>query len=303
MATDSDTIDIQLSFSKDSLVCGVCYDPLTKQIFQCVNGSHYLCGECEQLWKKSECPTCRHPQKLVRNILFEQQLKQHLHPCPNVGCPEKFFKWQTDHKCKYAPVKCRVCKREVGGSVEVYRNHLCGGLCDEEFSLVNVEKFEKRLKYMPSKGNVVLNLPNKTLMIIRKVGSSYKIGVVRDPSIETEEYKNIVCTYMRDGIEYTVTIPVTAIEDIRTAEIHFNADEQMICIFSKDIVQQPATRTNGGYSGLPTHTGHANVLPTQHNLDELRYLNFLLNGNIPRDAPNVSDNSSDVFGTLFGMMR
>lgn len=257
---DSDTINISLSINKDALVCCICQESLTKQIYQCVNGNHYMCGTCSPKWTKDECPTCRHKGRLVRNIFFEEQLKQHLRPCPNVGCCEKFFKWDTEHNCSFAPITCRACKRVVDGNCDSYCSHL-EGFCDNSFKSVRVMSFEKRLRYKPNSCSSVLKLPNKSLLIIQKAIHSYKLYAVKNLDTELTDYKNIICTYIRDGIEYNVTIPITNLNDVKIAEVHFSEGEIAEFIFSKDIqlkskpqqVQTPfqpfesiSTERNGG---------------------------------------------------------
>lgn len=257
------TINISLSLNKDELVCCVCQESLTKQVYQCVNGNHYMCGQCEPKWTKCECPTCRHPARLVRNIFFEEQLKQHLKPCPNTGCCEKFFKWNTEHPCLFAPVKCRVCRRDVAGNIASYCSHL-EGFCDDVFKSLQVPSFEKKLRYKPNLCSSVLKLPNKTLLVIKKTGHSYKLSSVKNSDTELTDYKNIICTYTRSGIEYTVTIPITNLNEVKMADIHFAEGEMPECvfIFSKDVQIKPPQ------SPQPNNT--YGVRPTQYNLDQNR---------------------------------
>lgn len=250
------TINISLSLNKEELVCCACQESLTKQVYQCVNGNHFMCGTCEPKWTKNECPTCRHPCRLVRNIFFEEQLKQHLKPCPNAGCCEKFFKWNTEHPCLFAPVKCRVCRREVAGNVNSYCSHL-EGFCDDTFRSLSVPSFEKKLRYKPNLCSSVLKLPNKTLLIIKKAGHSYKLSAVKNVDTELTDHKNIICTYTRNGIEYTVTIPITGLNELKVADIHFAEGEIAECIFSKDIQAKPPQPPQ-------------QVRPTQNNFDQNR---------------------------------
>lgn len=245
---EDSTINISLSLNKDELVCCVCCESLTKQVYQCVKGNHYMCGTCEPKCTKNECPTCRHPARLVRNIFFEEQLKQHLKPCPNIGCSEKLFKWNNDHACLFAPVKCRVCRREVSGNVASYCSHL-EGFCDDTFKSLQVPSFEKKLRYKPNLCSSVLKLPDNTLLIIKKAGHSYKLSAVKKSDAVLTDHKNIVCTYVRSGIEYTVTIPITNLNELKVADIYFLEGEIAECIFSKDIqVKQkpPATTSLSG---------------------------------------------------------
>lgn len=253
--TMDDTINISLSLNKEELSCCACREPLTKQVYQCVNGNHYMCGTCEPKWTKNECPTCRHPSRLVRNIFFEEQLKQHLTPCPNIGCCEKFFKWNTDHSCLFAPVKCRVCKREVAGNITQYCSHL-EGFCDDTFRVITAPPFKKKLQFEPNSCSSVLTLPDNLLLIMKKAGHGYKISAVKNMDNDLPDYKNIICTYKRNGIEYTVTIPITNLNELKVAEIHFSEGENAKCIFSKDVQVKPTP--------TPTPT------PTQYNLDQSR---------------------------------
>jgi hypothetical protein len=286
-----DTINISLSFNKDELICCACQEPLTKQIYQCVNGNHYMCNTCEPKWQKDECPTCRHPGRLVRNILFEEQLKKHLTPCPNIGCCEKFFKWQSEHKCLFAPVKCRVCKREVAGNTESYCHHLEGFCDDMTFKSLKVSSFEKKLRYKPNSCSSVLKLPNKQLLIIRKSGHSYKISAVKDPDVELTDYRNIICTYTRGGIEYNVTVPITNLNETKIADIFFAENESAECIFSKDVQAKPKPPNPPSYS--------FGVTPTQRNLDETRMFDSLF-GPLSYSGYGGNRQNVDASDSLFG---
>lgn len=237
-----ETIDILMSFDKNELTCNICMEPLTKQIFQCVNGPHYVCNSCELKLIKNECPTCKHPSRPVRNIYFENQIKPHLIPCTNIGCKEKFFKWCTEHECLFAHVNCRVCHRSVSSQVENYCQHL-EGFCDEIFEKINVLSFEKRLKYKLGGISSILKLPNNILLIVKKTGHTYKISAVKNPDIDLKEFKNIICSYSRDGIEYNVTIPITNIGESKIADIFFN-DNIPECIFSKDLIMKSKTQSS-----------------------------------------------------------
>lgn len=269
--TNTDSIVLSFTFKKEDLICCVCQESLTKQIYQCTKGNHYVCGVCEPKLPKTECPTCRHPGKLIRNSLFEQQLREYLTPCTNVGCTEKFFKWDSGHKCLFAPVKCRVCKREVGGGVESYCNHL-EGFCDCIFQTVNVPAFEKRLKLKLGRESLLVKLPDKIVIVIKKTGHDYKLSAIKNPDNLLEAYKNIICTYTKEGIEYSVTIPITNADEIRVANIQFKENEVESCVFSKDIQAKQKHPVQ-----LPTYTG----LGTQRQND----LPFTSFGRSPQPIP------------------
>jgi hypothetical protein len=68
-----DTIEIKSTYNKDDLECVACRESLTKNIYQCANGPHYLCGFCNSQLQKKECPICKHPGNMIRNIKFEEE--------------------------------------------------------------------------------------------------------------------------------------------------------------------------------------------------------------------------------------
>ncbi len=283
---DTDTINISMSFKKDELVCCACHESLTKKIYQCANGNHYMCETCEPKWVKNECPTCRHPHRLVRNIFFEEQLKPHLKPCPNTGCTEKFFNWNTEHLCAFAPIKCGICKRAVTGNVDSYCIHL-DGFCDESFKVIQVPSFDKRLKYKPNACSSVLKLPDKFVLIIRKARHSYRLSAVKNSDTEMENYKNVMCAYTRDGIEYNVTIPITNLNNTKIADVHFSEGEIAEFVFSKDIAIKQK---------LPTHTSPVGFAPTQRNFNESALFDSILGTNSGYNNRYVTTPTSDYSG-------
>lgn len=298
---ETDIINISLSLNKEELVCCVCHESLTKQIFQCVKGNHYMCDTCDSKWKKNECPTCRNPTRLIRNIFFEEQLKQHLKPCQNIGCCEKFFKWDDDHTCPFAPIKCRICKREVSGNISSVCSHF-DGLCDETFKVINVESFVKRLKIKTYTCSIVMKLPDNFILIIQKCNKLYKLSALKNLNTNISNYKNIICTYVINGIEYSVMIPIVNLNETKIAEIHCGSHEISEFIFSKDIyfqqkpqIQQPPMQqsraqpinSTGGLNPLSQAGGYTNY-------------HALLNLLTPNMAPNLTQynphgNISNIF--------
>jgi hypothetical protein len=299
-----DTIAITSTFSKSDLQCAVCLDPLTKQIYQCANGPHYACATCKIKLPKKECPTCKHPGDMVRFIALEEQLKQHLKPCPNIGCCDKFFKWQDDHNCKFALVKCKICKRDASGNLDSYVSHL-KDCCDQSFNVIKVSKFDKRLRYKIPTTNAssdinnvfsVVVLPDKHIIVVTPIKSSnclkYGISVFRDPSIENPIYTNMICSYVHNGIDYTVTIPIVERNVMKTAEVTFSTTEDNIFIFSKNIVQ-PVTK--------PTVYGRTVGSTTQNTAP---YNPFITS---PREVTALRDpfatNTNDIFSAFFNSTR
>lgn len=247
---DESTINISLSLNKNDLICCICHESLTKKIYQCVNCNHYMCGTCDLKYQKNECPICSFKSRYVRNIHFEEQLKNHLKSCTNIGCNEKLFKWDNEHYCLFASVKCRVCKREVSGNIDSYCSHL-ESLCDETFITLPVKSFEKKLRYKPSSVSSVLKLPDNILIIIKKTGHSYKFSAVKNLDNEITNYKNIICTYLRNGIEHTVTIPITNLNESKIADIYFAEGEVAEFILSKDIQIKPKLNATPSFNTIP----------------------------------------------------
>jgi hypothetical protein len=249
-----DTIAITSTFSKSDLQCTVCFEPLTKKIYQCANGPHYVCEICKYKLPKKECPTCKHPGDMVRFIALEEQLKQHLTPCVNTGCCEKFFKWHDAHNCKFALVKCKICKRDVSGNLDLYASHL-NDCCDQPFKVLKVAKFDKKLRYKIPTSNAssdinnifsAIVLPDKHIIVIVPIKCNgcfkYGISVFRDPSIENPIYTNMICSYTHNGIDYTVAIPIVERNNVKTAEVTFSSTEDNIFIFSKDLIIPPVSK-------------------------------------------------------------
>ncbi|KAL9654018.1 hypothetical protein ABK040_014227 [Willaertia magna] len=155
----NEAIHIHLSFSKEDLICCVCYDSLNKEIFQCFNGNHFVCKECfDKICKNNvaSCPICKESKSMVRNVLLEQQLNQFKKPCPNVkfGCNVKLFDWDLEShlkgNCLYHPVKCPLCQQhEI--TKKNFENHVTG-VCQYKFIIEKKEhqiatSFKTKIKF------------------------------------------------------------------------------------------------------------------------------------------------------------
>ena len=292
-------IEVKLTFEKEDLICCVCRGSLTGQIFQCVNGPHLMCGKCNSTYIKKECPVCKHPEKLVRNLLFENSLKSHLQPCQNNGCTEKFFKWDTEHNCLFAPVQCKICKREVAGNITQYSLHL-EEYCDENFKSLHVNKFEKRIQYNPNSHSAVLKISRNILLVIRKNGLTYEIFALKNPDVDFVEYKRIICSYIVSDIEYRVYIPITNLNNQKIAEIHTSTDENVNFIFSKDIepsIQQTQPQTQQRLTPQDTSFFLPPLFPFQEHTTTVRSLPSGMNNTIhPLPNYNVIEN---IFNSAF----
>ena len=127
--TDSKLKDEKITISyileKKDLMCVICYDDLTRRIFRCSNGNHYVCGTC--VLKIKRCPVCN-CDVLVRDLLLEQQLKNNIKQCSNYknGCTALIFKWNKEHeeKCFYKPIPCPLCGMILKYDNDVLFTHL-----------------------------------------------------------------------------------------------------------------------------------------------------------------------------------
>eukprot|EP00732_Lithocolla_globosa_P004291 Lithocolla_globosa_v1_NODE_3897_length_1555_cov_19.444000.p1 type:complete len:275 gc:universal NODE_3897_length_1555_cov_19.444000:1239-415(-) len=128
-------IQIVHNFSSSELTCSVCLMGLTKQIFQCVLGPHYVCEECKPR-VGNKCPVCTN-RGFFKNREMQNALAIHHTPCPNLGCSELVFKWdQVFHQqhCHFRPFNCHQCSKLIRGG---YVEHLKRNECNRKYQRAN----------------------------------------------------------------------------------------------------------------------------------------------------------------------
>ncbi|PNF30032.1 hypothetical protein B7P43_G05837 [Cryptotermes secundus] len=92
------------------LECPVCLDYMKPPILVVCTNGHTVCSKCaEQLGE--ECPTCREPVEMIRNIVLEKVARRVKYPCVNKkwGCYETFtIDDIIDHQseCFYSNRQC-----------------------------------------------------------------------------------------------------------------------------------------------------------------------------------------------------
>ena len=110
MASNNDAFIAFTSHFQDLLICSVCLDiPTSSPIYQCENG-HLLCKSCKPQLRN--CPVCRKPLPITRNLLAEQSLEKLLIPCQNEGCKEKVLlsggQLKHEKNCFFSAIKCPI---------------------------------------------------------------------------------------------------------------------------------------------------------------------------------------------------
>lgn len=282
-----DSIKLTSVLKKEDIKCCICLDSLTGHIYQCSKGPHYACKECNSKLQKTECPICKHKGPLIRSIYLENQLSEHLVSCPNNPCPHKLFSWDPPHECKYAPVKCIVCKRTVEGNVTSYIEHL-KNLCDQKFTSIKVSSFNKRLRYSFQKNyfSVIELLNNHAIIMIPGIASSgkYFICVVKNPTEQL--YSNIICTYKHNGIEHNIKIPVSELNNIKIADVTFSETDEHVFTFDKEKIpeqSQQSTTPNSFNTYFPGTSASAQEDPSA------RSARILLNTLFPTNTSNYSN--------------
>ena len=89
----SDEIKVTITYKKEDMKCCICFNYLSKRIYRCTNGPHYVCGTCNESCKS--CPVCK-SGLLARSNEIEESLKKYLVNCANDGCPDKIFDWDNE---------------------------------------------------------------------------------------------------------------------------------------------------------------------------------------------------------------
>lgn len=293
---DSNIICITMQFKKSELICCTCYEPLTKEIFQCSTCITYVCGTCEPKISNRECPTCKHHGHLIRNRIFEHQLIPHLNACTNAGCNEKFLCSDslTQHAliCKFAPITCSICNRgNIDGNIDAYSNHL-KNYCDVHFAEASSNEFKKRIRYTHKNNtSCILKFPNY-LLVIRNESTYYSIFAVKNGTTELKDYTHLICSYANNGIEQSMKLPISNLNEPKNANIYIRGD--LCLIIEKDVIctsQPKSTPTS-----QPSHMTPARNFPRF--LDEA----FTILNNNPA-SPNNNLYAQHIYTRLDALNR
>lgn len=211
------TIEIKQAFNKEDLKCIVCLDYLNKQIFQCSNGPHYACGKCNIELKL--CPVCRHEGPLVRMITLEQELKKHLVKCEynHVGCQEMIFGWDKGHKqsCKYRPIKCLFCDKEVTCNCSHFLGHLTNGGCKIQFEGIKHELKKPKFKCTLRENNAptYVDVKDRYIIIILPQVKNEKYMILVLSLNDNLINKKLKCTIKSGNVDHDMYLPIIDIQN------------------------------------------------------------------------------------------
>ena len=194
-----DFITISSKFKKEELVCSICEDYLNKQIYRCIEGPHYVCGECHK--KIKNCPICRE-YLVVRFNYLEEELKSHLTNCRNfdTGCTEKIYPWDLNHldDCKFAPLICPFCETKVEHKLFPFFVHLI----DCKGNFIVRKSLDLKLG-LDDKNTLLFDEENYIIFFVTKNENVEIFAFSCDTNI-----KYIEINFKKNLVEYNIKLPV-----------------------------------------------------------------------------------------------
>ncbi|AYV76281.1 MAG: E3 ubiquitin-protein ligase Siah2 [Terrestrivirus sp.] len=207
-------IKITQTLKSEELNCPVCFNSLNKQIYQCTNGPHFVCGEC--IKNLTGCPTCRNTTKPVRNIFLEEQLKPHLISCSNKenGCVEKILPWDKEHikTCKFKPIDCKLCKKQTSGTRDKFVSHLTD-CCNMPFVITESVKKHNTYTLTTKYKNTIVPLEKFIAIISRdKETMCHKMAIITDD--EKIIGKKVKCSITTPVSSFHIIITISEIDKL-----------------------------------------------------------------------------------------
>lgn len=247
-------IKITQTLKPDELNCPICFSALNKQIYQCTNGPHYVCGDCCK--GIVECPVCRNTTKPVRNNFLEEQLKPYLITCSNSGsgCSERILPWDKEHikTCKFNPINCRLCKKETSCARTKFINHLTES-CNMQFVITESVKTKNTYSVTTKYKNTIVPLGRFIAIISReKETTCHKVAIVSDD--EKFINKKVKCSITTPDSVFHTIITIT---EIGKLSLDANIPMQLgnSFVFEEHIVNnKPSNSSGASTSNVPNYS-------------------------------------------------
>ena len=227
----SDEINITITYKKDDMRCSICLNYLSKKIYRCTNGPHYVCSICNESCDK--CPVCK-SGILVRSIEIEDSLKKFLIKCPNDGCPDNIFQWDNEHSeiCIYSPIKCNFCNNLIKCSpYQKFFTHFTE-YCSRIFTMTTINIKKSKFKFIMgiNKSNIIQVISSNGIYIIMifpdNKSNCYKICIFSND--ENQISKKIKCNITNNNNNNSSLLSITSIKSLTFESIPFSLDESYI---------------------------------------------------------------------------
>jgi hypothetical protein len=274
-------IKVTQTLKPDELNCPICFNGLSKHIYQCTKGPHYVCGECVE--KITECSICRNTTKPVRNIFLEEQLKPHLIMCSNNqnGCTEKILPWDKEHvkTCKFKSINCRLCKKETSCSRSKFINHLIDS-CNMQFVITESAKIGNTYSVTIKHKNTIVPLGRFIAIIsTNKETMCHKMTIVSDDE-----------KFINKKVKCSITTPVSVfyiiitISEIGNLSLDANVPMQLGNSFVFEEYVSSNKTSNSSNSANSSNSSNSQT-PYVDMRDYLRRSNNNGNGNISDEQP------------------
>jgi hypothetical protein len=201
---------IQL-YKEENFICSICLEYLTKEIYQCHLGPHFVCGVCNKDLIK--CPICRNEEQLVRAIDLEQELYKYLIKCEYYtnGCREIIFEWDADHisKCKFRPVFCPVCNKKIYGKLINLIHHLTNGLCNFNFDKIQIEDTYTKFRcIIRSKLATLIEIKTQYIILIIPQFKDSNYNMIAISLNDELSYDKIKCKTIYNNISQNIVLPI-----------------------------------------------------------------------------------------------